>query len=133
MHRASAFDLSVISAVCDAMPYLGEGLEPIVGQTPGAERTEASAVDDGPTDGGSAEPDRCAARHPRIRLVHQADSGGAGGPSSRALVLARGRYAFFADADHHRGPEAAAGPCRRGEKFFRDTGNLAGTRASCGV
>lgn len=106
MHRTSAPDISVIIAVYNAMPYLGECLESIVGQTLGAERMEVIAVDDGSTDGSGAELDRYAARHPWMRVLRQANSGGAGGPRNRALDVARGRYVFFVDADDHLGPEA---------------------------
>ncbi|MFI9064118.1 glycosyltransferase family 2 protein [Streptomyces sp. NPDC053429] len=106
MHRTSDPDISVIIAVYNAMPYLGECLESIVGQTLGAERMEVIAVDDGSTDGSGAELDRHAARHPWFRVLHQENSGGAGAPRNRALDLARGRYVFFVDADDHLGPEA---------------------------
>ncbi|THA57508.1 glycosyltransferase [Streptomyces sp. A1136] len=132
MHRTSAPDTSVIIAVHNAMSYLGECLESIVGQTPGAERAEVIAVDDGSTDGGGAGPDRYAARHPWMRVLRQADSGGAGGPRNRALDVARGRYPSPATATSA-SKWPVASPCRPGEKFFGDGGNLVGTRASCGL
>lgn len=106
MHHASAPDISVIIAVYNAMPYLNECLDSALGQTLGAERLEIIAVDDGSTDGSGAELDRYAARHPQLRVLHQPNSGGPGGPRNRALDLARGRYVFVLDADDHLGPEA---------------------------
>ncbi|CAL9605242.1 Poly(ribitol-phosphate) beta-glucosyltransferase [Streptomyces sp. enrichment culture] len=106
MYRQSVPDVTVIIAVYNAMPYLSECLESVMGQTIGAERLEVIAVDDGSTDGSGAELDRYAARHPQFRAVHQPNSGGPGGPRNRALDLARGRYVFFADADDYLGPEA---------------------------
>ncbi|MFJ7165085.1 glycosyltransferase family 2 protein [Streptomyces globosus] len=106
MYRQSVPDVSVIIAVYNAMPYLSECLESVMGQTIGAERLEVIAVDDGSTDGSGAELDRYAARYPQFRAVHQPNSGGPGSPRNRALDLARGRYVFFADADDYLGPEA---------------------------
>ncbi|MFD8796186.1 glycosyltransferase family 2 protein, partial [Streptomyces vinaceus] len=106
MHHASAPDITVIIAVYNAMPYLNECLDSALGQSLGAERLEVIAVDDGSTDGSGAELDRYAARHPQLRVVHQPNSGGPGGPRNRALDLARGRYLFVLDADDYLGPEA---------------------------
>ncbi|MET9888249.1 glycosyltransferase [Streptomyces sp. NPDC006430] len=106
MHPASAPDISVIIAVYDAMPYLNACLDSVLGQTLGAERLEVIAVDDGSTDGSGAELDRYAARYPQVRVLHQPNSGGPGGPRNRALDLARGRYVFVLDSDDYLGPEA---------------------------
>lgn len=100
-------DISVIIAAYNAMPYLTECLESVVGQTLGLARLEVIAVDDGSTDGSGAELDRFAALHPQVRVVHlPTNSGGPGGPRNRALDLARGRYVFILDADDYLGPEA---------------------------
>ncbi|MFD7624824.1 glycosyltransferase family 2 protein [Streptomyces sp. NPDC059851] len=106
MYHQFVPDVSVIIAVYNAMPYLTECLESVMAQTLGPARLEVIAVDDGSTDGSGAELDRFAARHPQIRVLHQPNSGGPGGPRNRALDLARGRYVFFADADDMLGPEA---------------------------
>ncbi|MCX5078079.1 glycosyltransferase [Streptomyces sp. NPDC054949] len=99
-------DISVIIAAYNAMPYLTECLDSVAGQTLGMARLEIIAVDDGSTDGTGAELDRFAALHPQVRVVHQANSGGPGGPRNRALDLARGRFVFALDADDYLGPEA---------------------------
>ncbi|MFD7261644.1 glycosyltransferase family 2 protein [Streptomyces sp. NPDC059874] len=106
MLRERVPDISVIIAVCNGMPYLTECLDSVVGQTLGIARLEVIAVDDGSTDGSGAELDRFAALHPQINVIHQANSGGPGGPRNRALDLARGRYVFVLDADDYLGPEA---------------------------
>ncbi|MET9963341.1 glycosyltransferase [Streptomyces sp. NPDC006326] len=106
MHHQPTPDVSVIIAVYDALPYLGDCLESVVQQSIGMERLEVIAVDDGSTDGSGAELERYAARHPQLRVLHQPNSGGPGGPRNRALDLARGRYVFVLDADDHLGPEA---------------------------
>ncbi|MFD3330058.1 glycosyltransferase family 2 protein [Streptomyces sp. NPDC058701] len=106
MSRERVPDISVIIAAYNAMPYLTECLDSVVGQTLGMDRIEVIAVDDGSTDGSGAELDRYASLHPQLQVVHQANSGGPGGPRNRALDLARGRYAFALDADDYLGPEA---------------------------
>ncbi|MFD9305829.1 glycosyltransferase family 2 protein [Streptomyces sp. NPDC060048] len=108
MQREHIPDVSVIIAVYNAMPYLVECLDSVVNQSIGVERIEVIAVDDGSTDGSGAELDRYAARHPQMRVVHQANSGGASAPRNRALDLARGRYVYVVDADDYLGPEALA-------------------------
>lgn len=106
MSRERVPDISVIIAAYNAMPYLIECLDSIAGQSLGMDRLEVVAVDDGSTDGTGAELDRFAALHPRVRVVHQANSGGPGGPRNTALDLARGRYVFTLDADDYLGPES---------------------------
>ncbi|MBT2448547.1 glycosyltransferase [Streptomyces sp. ISL-43] len=106
MQREHIPDVSVIIAVYNAMPYLVECLDSVVNQSIGIERIEVIAVDDGSTDGSGAELDRYAARHPQMRVVHQANSGGASAPRNRALDMARGRYVYVVDADDYLGPEA---------------------------
>ncbi|MFC6578359.1 glycosyltransferase family 2 protein [Planomonospora parontospora] len=98
--------VSVIVAVHDVEAYLGECLDSVVGQSIGLERLEVVAVDDGSTDGSGAVLDGYARRHPEIRAVHQAASGGPGGPRNTGLGLARGRYVFFLDSDDYLGPQA---------------------------
>ncbi|MFJ7159087.1 glycosyltransferase [Streptomyces sp. NPDC101118] len=98
-------DISVVIAVYNAMPYLTECLDSVVGQSLGVDRIEVIAVDDGSTDGSGAELDRYAARYPQVRVVHQANSGGPSRPRNRALDLARGRYVYVVDADDLLGPE----------------------------
>lgn len=100
-------DVSVIIGAYNAMPYLTRCVDSVITQSIGTERLELIAVDDGSTDGTGTELDRFAAAHPgTVRVVHQENSGGPGGPRNVGLDLARGRYVFFLDADDYLGPQA---------------------------
>ncbi|WP_406860880.1 glycosyltransferase family A protein [Streptomyces sp. HUAS MG47] len=104
---SGALDVTVIIGAYEAMPYLEKCLESVENQTIGADRVEIVAVDDGSTDGTGECLDAFAARSKvRTRVVHQANSGGPGGPRNTGLELAEGRYVFFLDADDHLGEEA---------------------------
>ncbi|WP_326690017.1 MULTISPECIES: glycosyltransferase [unclassified Streptomyces] len=100
-------DVSVVVAVYNTMPYLTSCLASLGAQTLDERRMEVIVVDDGSTDGGTAEIERFAARHPGLVVtVWQPNSGGPAAPSNRGLELARGRYVFFLGADDHLAPEA---------------------------
>ncbi|MER5882266.1 glycosyltransferase family 2 protein [Streptomyces sp. NPDC001941] len=100
-------DVSVIIGAYDAMPYLVRCLESAEAQTLGAGRMEIVAVDDGSTDGTGAYLEDFAARTAvPMRVIRQANSGGAGAPRNTGLRHARGRYVFFLDADDYFGAEA---------------------------
>lgn len=99
-------DVSVVIAVYNAMPYLTECLDSVIGQTIDQRRVEVIAVDDGSTDGSAEELDRFAREYRQVRVVHQENSGGPSQPRNRALDLARGRYVFVVDADDYLGQEA---------------------------
>ncbi|QKV94634.1 glycosyltransferase family 2 protein [Streptomyces sp. NA02950] len=98
--------VSVIVPAYNAMPELTRAIDSARNQTIGIGRLEIIAVDDGSTDGTAAELDRLAAECPALKVVHQPNSGGAGGPRNTGLDLARGDYVFFLDADDHLGPDA---------------------------
>ncbi|MVA77114.1 glycosyltransferase [Auraticoccus sp. F435] len=95
--------VSVVVPVHDAMPYLRTLLESLLAQD--LADYEVVAVDDGSTDGGGELLEEYAAAHPRLRVVHQENSGWPGAPRNRGLDLARGRYVFFADADDEVAPQ----------------------------
>ncbi|MEU8704775.1 glycosyltransferase family 2 protein [Streptomyces sp. NPDC048565] len=100
-------DATVVVAVYNTMPYLTECLNSLVGQSIGLDRLEVVAVDDGSTDGSSAELDRFAERYPgTVKVIHQANSGGPAAPSNRALDLATGRFVYFIGSDDYLGEEA---------------------------
>ncbi|MFC5804395.1 glycosyltransferase family 2 protein [Streptomyces formicae] len=100
-------EVSVIIGAYEAMPYLVKCLDSVASQTLGPDCIEIIAVDDGSTDGTGRYLDEFAARTKvPMRVVHQANSGGAGGPRNTGLAMARGRYVFFLDADDHLGAEA---------------------------
>ncbi|WP_302888733.1 glycosyltransferase family 2 protein [Streptomyces sp. NEAU-Y11] len=98
--------VSVIIPAYNAMPELTRAIDSARDQTLGIGRIEIIAVDDGSTDGTAAELDRLAAECPALRVVHQPNSGGAGGPRNTGLDLARGDFVFFLDADDRLGPDA---------------------------
>jgi glycosyltransferase involved in cell wall biosynthesis len=103
----NAPDVSVIVAVYNTMPYLTRCLTSLVNQSIGLERLEIIAVDDGSTDGSSAELDRFASEYPDVvKVIHQPNSGGPAGPSNRGLDAATGRYVFFVGADDYLGRQA---------------------------
>uniref|UniRef100_A0AAU3GXB0 Glycosyltransferase n=1 Tax=Streptomyces sp. NBC_01401 TaxID=2903854 RepID=A0AAU3GXB0_9ACTN len=100
-------DATVVVAVYNTMPYLTDCLNSLVGQSIGLDRLEVVAVDDGSTDGSSAELDRFAERYPgTVKVIHQANSGGPAAPSNRALDLATGRFVYFIGSDDYLGAEA---------------------------
>ncbi|MFE5242560.1 MULTISPECIES: glycosyltransferase family 2 protein [unclassified Streptomyces] len=102
-------DVTVVVAVYNTMPYLTECLNSLVGQSIGLDRLEVVAVDDGSTDGSSAELDRFAERYPgTVKVIHQANSGGPAAPSNRALDVATGRFVYFIGSDDYLGEEALA-------------------------
>lgn len=98
--------VSVIVPAYNAMPELTRCITSAMEQTLGLDRIEIIAVDDGSTDGTGAELDRLADGCPALRVVHQANSGGAGGPRNTGLELARGDFVFFLDSDDYLGPDA---------------------------
>ncbi|MET8179425.1 glycosyltransferase family A protein [Streptomyces sp. NPDC005336] len=98
--------VSVIVPAYNAMPGITRALTSAMEQTIGLSRLEIIAVDDGSTDGTGEELDRLAAGCPALKVVHQENSGGAGGPRNTGLDLARGDFVFFLDADNYLGPDA---------------------------
>jgi glycosyltransferase involved in cell wall biosynthesis len=100
-------DVTVIIAVYNTMPYLRRCLASVLDQSIGRERLQVIAVDDGSTDGSSAELDRWRQRFPdTVQIFHQENSGSPAKPSNRALEHATGRYVFFLGADDRLGKQA---------------------------
>ncbi|MWK36129.1 glycosyltransferase [Actinomadura sp. J1-007] len=120
--------VSVIVPVYNCRASVEGTLRSVFEQTLGAERVEVVAVDDGSTDGSGEELDRLAAVHDGLRVVHQANSGGPGGPRNTAVRLARGEYLFFLDADDRLGPEALERMCAMADEQGTDIviGNYVG-------
>ncbi len=98
--------VSVIVPVWNVEQYLEQCIDSVLGQTLAASEVELILVDDGSTDSSAAIIDRYARDDPRVRAVHQPNSGGPGAPRNAGLDLARGRYVFFLDADDYLGDEA---------------------------
>ncbi|GAA2623769.1 hypothetical protein GCM10010411_70020 [Actinomadura fulvescens] len=105
--------MTVVIPVYNCLASLGRALDSVFDQSlgPGTDAVEIIAVDDGSTDGSGAELDRMAARHPRMTVVHQDNSGGPGAPRNVGLDRAAGEYVFFLDADDWLGPEALERMC----------------------
>ncbi|MET9394546.1 glycosyltransferase family 2 protein [Streptomyces sp. NPDC006624] len=106
MSRTNPPRVSVIIPAYNSMPELTKCVTSAMEQTLGLDQLEIIAVDDGSTDGTGAELDRLARTCPSLRVVHQANSQGAGGPRNTGLDLARGDYVFFLDSDDYLGPDA---------------------------
>ncbi|MFI6375545.1 glycosyltransferase family 2 protein [Streptomyces sp. NPDC050546] len=106
MLRTNPPRVSVIIPAYNSMPELTKCVRSAMEQTLGLDRIEIIAVDDGSTDGTAEELDRLARSCPSLRVVHQPNSGGAGGPRNTGLDMARGDYVFFLDSDDYLGPDA---------------------------
>ncbi|MFF8394959.1 glycosyltransferase [Streptomyces sp. NPDC016172] len=98
--------VSVIIPAYNAMPELTKCVTSVMEQTLGLDMIEIIAVDDGSTDGTGRELDRLAQTCSSLRVVHQPNSGGAGGPRNTGLDVAGGDYVFFLDSDDYLGPDA---------------------------
>ncbi len=86
--------VSVLMAAYNAMPYLPEAVESVLGQT--FRDLEFVIVDDGSTDGSGDYLDSL--RDPRVRLIHQKNLGFAGGRNS-GLAICEGEFVAIMDAD----------------------------------
>ncbi|MEV7079619.1 glycosyltransferase [Streptomyces sp. NPDC093516] len=106
MPRTAPPRVSVIIPAYDSMPELTRCVTSAMEQTLGPDRIEIIAIDDGSTDGTADELDRLARTCSSLRVVHQANSGGAGAPRNTGLDLATGDYVFFLDSDDYLGPDA---------------------------
>lgn len=88
--------VSVIIPVYNAEKTLRECLDGVLGQT--LKELEIICVDDGSADGSAAILEEYRARDPRIRVLHQENSG-AGTARNAGLEAASGEYLAFLDAD----------------------------------
>ena len=89
--------VSVLIPVYNAERFLAPALDSVLGQS--LRNIEVICADDGSTDGSAAILAEYAAKDSRLRVVKAAENGGL--PSARNLAFseARGRYAYFFDAD----------------------------------
>ncbi|HWU24012.1 MAG TPA: glycosyltransferase [Nocardioides sp.] len=89
--------VSVVVPVYNLAESLEACLDSVLAQR-GIGAIEVVAVDDGSTDGSGDLLDRYAARHPEVRVVHQAN-GGVSRARNHALELCTGFYVTFVDPD----------------------------------
>ncbi|MET8179424.1 glycosyltransferase family 2 protein [Streptomyces sp. NPDC005336] len=106
MPAVSSLRVSVIIPAYNAMPELTRAVTSAMDQTLGPDRIEIIAVNDGSTDGTGEELERLARGCPALHVIHQENSGGAGGPRNTGLDHARGDFVFFLDSDDYLGPDA---------------------------
>ncbi len=100
--------VSVVVPVYNPGPHLEPLIEALAAQSLPQEDFEAVFVDDGCTDSTPARLDALAAERPNMRVIHQANSGWAGGPRNVGTDAARGDYVLYVDSDDWIGSEALA-------------------------
>lgn len=98
--------VSVIVPVYNPGPYLEDCAASLLRQSMPPDAYEVIFVDDGSTDGTPARLDALAAEDPRVRVVHQENSGWSGKPRNVGIAAARGEYVMFVDHDDLLGDEA---------------------------
>jgi len=105
--------ISVVIPVYNAERSIRGTLESVTGQS--FADWECICVDDGSTDGSGAILDECAAREPRIRVIHK-PNGGEGSARNAGMDAATGDIIAFLDADDRMHPEALRVFCAMREK-----------------
>ncbi|MCX2924953.1 glycosyltransferase family 2 protein [Streptomyces sp. NEAU-W12] len=98
--------VSVIVPVYNPGAYIEDCISSLRRQSLPPEEYEAVFVDDGSTDGTPARLDRLAAEDPRMRVIHQENSGWSGTPRNVGIAAARGEFVMFVDNDDYLGDEA---------------------------
>ncbi|CAM5697021.1 Glycosyltransferase involved in cell wall biosynthesis OS=Streptomyces griseomycini OX=66895 GN=FHS37_005470 PE=4 SV=1 [Streptomyces griseomycini] len=98
--------VSVIVPVHNPGTYIEDCISSLQRQSLPPDEYEAIFVDDGSTDGTPARLDRLAAEDPRMRVIHQENSGWPGKPRNVGIAAARGEFVMFVDNDDHLGDEA---------------------------
>ena len=88
--------ISVLIPVYNCGRYLDACLNSLVAQT--WQNWEAVLVDDGSTDDSPARCDAWALREPRVRVIHQKNSG-VSAARNAGIDMAKGQYLAFVDAD----------------------------------
>ncbi|CAL9341113.1 glycosyltransferase family 2 protein [Streptomyces sp. enrichment culture] len=98
--------VSVIVPVYNPGRYIEDCISSLQRQSLPDEEYEAIFVDDGSTDGTPDRLDRLAAEDPRMRVIHQENSGWSGKPRNVGIAAARGEFVMFVDNDDYLGDEA---------------------------
>ncbi|GGL63485.1 hypothetical protein GCM10010129_04010 [Streptomyces fumigatiscleroticus] len=98
--------VSVIVPVYNPGTYIEDCIASLQRQSLPPDEYEAVFVDDGSTDGTAARLDALAAEDPRMRVIHQENSGWSGKPRNVGIAAARGEFVMFVDNDDFLGDEA---------------------------
>lgn len=98
--------VSVIVPVYNPGNYIEDCISSLQRQSLPHDEYEAIFVDDGSTDGTPDRLDRLAAEDPRMRVIHQENSGWSGKPRNVGIAAARGEFVMFVDNDDYLGDEA---------------------------
>ncbi|MGW1215214.1 glycosyltransferase family 2 protein [Streptomyces sp. NPDC002499] len=98
--------VSVIVPVHNPGARIGDCIASVLKQSLPPDAYEVIFVDDGSTDATPARLDALAAADPRVRVVHQDNSGWSGKPRNVGIAAARGTYVMFVDHDDVLGDEA---------------------------
>ncbi|MBT2411192.1 glycosyltransferase family 2 protein [Streptomyces sp. ISL-12] len=97
--------VSVIVPVYNPGTYIEDCIASLQRQSLPPEAYEVIFVDDGSTDATPARLDALAAEDPRMRVIHQENSGWSGKPRNVGIDAARGEYVMFVDNDDYLGDE----------------------------
>ncbi|MHC3467171.1 glycosyltransferase family 2 protein [Streptomyces sp. 7R007] len=98
--------VSVIIPVYNPGNYIEDCITSLLRQSLPPDEYEVVFVDDGSTDDTPARLDALAAEEPRVRVIHQENSGWSGKPRNVGIAAARGEYVMFVDNDDYLGDEA---------------------------
>ncbi|MFE6287094.1 glycosyltransferase family 2 protein [Streptomyces sp. NPDC057877] len=98
--------VSVVVPVYNPGRYIEECIASLLRQSLPPDAYEVIFVDDGSTDETPARLDALAAEDPRVKVIHQENSGWSGKPRNVGIAAARGEYVMFVDNDDHLGDQA---------------------------
>ncbi|MFE7173158.1 glycosyltransferase family 2 protein [Streptomyces sp. NPDC057616] len=98
--------VSVIVPVYNPGRYIEDCIDSLLRQSLPSDTYEVIFVDDGSTDETPARLDALAADEPRVKVIHQENSGWSGKPRNVGIDAAQGEFVMFVDNDDHLGDEA---------------------------
>ncbi|CAL9281208.1 glycosyltransferase family 2 protein [Streptomyces sp. SudanB52_2052] len=98
--------VSVIIPVYNPGIYIEDCISSLQRQSLPPDEYEVIFVDDGSTDETPARLDALAAEDPRMKVIHQENSGWSGKPRNVGIEASRGEFVMFVDNDDYLGDEA---------------------------